>query len=375
MLVLALALAPACGGAPARPAEHGLVPPPTRTAAQDRSVRSLLLDLAAAQLCKRLTGTFVALPDSDAATGPAAGASPSAGRLWIEHCEATRHDNKLALRLAGRGWTWVEKTAAGPMGTSFTVRGQLKFRSSVDLLGAIDLAYAEDARRVTLWVTPPSPADAHVVPTGAVPVAPNGGWSTFVAALGSALGASAADRARPMVEQQGSAQMADRLSRGFTFTVDLCTGQSDSIVGPLGNGEMPRRPWPEDGKRWLDNQRVRLRKGGLDAAGPFTSSDGAVHLDLAVEHGPGVSVELLCADDAHRVLAAWLAGGDVPSPRPLAEQTVSAGVTTFVEVDARSCPVVALVRPAASTTDATPVVYRYRVYVRGDDAAPVVRCR
>jgi hypothetical protein len=367
--LIAVAGVAACGGSEgaavvsARP-----IAPPRRSAAEDRALRALLLDLAERHLCDRLRGSFVALPDVDAASGAAGGASPSAGRWWIEACEVERRGDRVVMTLGGRGTTWVERSTEAALGTSFTVRGHLRFRADIVVSGEVDVAYSDARKRVTLWLTPRRAADARVVPLGAVPVEPDGGWSAFLGAVGGIFGDSVEERARPMVEEQGSAQMAERLARGFTFTADLCSGQMDTIVGALGNGEVPERPWEVGETRWLANQRVRLREGGVDLAGPFEGSGAVVHVDVEVERGEGVVVSTRCAGG----LPEWeqTGTGAGTGAGTSGAVVIRRGTRSFVEVDTEECPRVLVMRPMGEE----PVVLRYRAFALGDAAEPLVRC-
>jgi len=231
---------------------------------------------------------------------------------------------------------------------------------------------------ISLWFTPGDGGlEASVAPTGAVPVEPEGGWSRLVAGLGGLFGASIQERAAPMVEEQGSAQLRERLARGFTFTFDLCRGQADGLVGALGNGEVPERPYPPDGLRWLANQRVRLRPGGLDVAGPFQPQGAPLHVDLEVERGEGIEAELVCAERVPRV--AEQLGVERPvgqrgerraGPRPAAAARVLREAPAFLEADASACPLALVVRPLGPE----PVVYRMRAYGVGERAEPLVEC-
>ena len=371
--LLLLSLLAGCGGGPiaANRSTSPERPTPIRSAAEDAQLRSLLLSLAERHLCDRLRGQYVALPDADVAPGPQGGRSPSAGRLWIERCAAEARDGRLGMHLEGPGWTWVEREASGPAGSSFLVRGHLRFDAEIELEGELDLAYVEGEGLVSLWLTPRGELAAAIEPTGSVPVSPEGGWSAFVAALGGLVGPSIEARARPIVEAQGSAQLRDRLSRGFTFTVDLCRGQPDSIVGSLGNGERPERPYPADGLRWLANQRVRLRAGGLDAAGPFQPEAAPLHVDLEVEQGEAIEARVYCQAAASTIIGAHLR--EAPLGRalePLAVQRVEAGAPTFLEVEGGHCPLVLLVHPLGPG----PTVYRMRAYERGARAEALIEC-
>jgi hypothetical protein len=366
-LAAALLLSIACGGGTSA-APIGTIPPPVRTAAADDDLRRLLLEVAESKLCEALRGSFVPLPGDGEAEGAE---GTGAGRLWVEECDAGQHNDRLELRISGRGWTWVEQSSDGPLGTSFTVRGHLRFTMSFELSGRMDVAYASDSKIVSLWVTPDSPASGSITPTGAVPVAPDGGWSSFVGALGGVFGGSIEERARPIVEEHGSRRLRERMTGGFTFTADLCTGQTDSVVGPLPNGVVPARPWPSVGRPSLANQRMRLRAGGIDAAGPFRA-DAPLRVDVQVEEGAGIEIQAYCEEDARRVVTAFLEEAPAPSTRPRLRHRALRGEPSFVELDASECALVLITTPLGPA--GSEVLYRYRVDDTGAEAPDLITC-
>lgn len=371
---LGIAILGGCGGASE---SRSLIvepsPLPERDAVEDASLRGLFMSVAEKRVCESLQGSYVGLPDVGGPSGRRSGAYPSAGRLRLDRCAITRHGDTLSLSLAGDGWTWVEQTQAGPAGTSFLLRGHVRFQTAIELEGALDVAYAERSGVVSLWMSPKQGVAAKVVPTYAVPVAPEGGWSHFVAAVGGLFGPSIEERARPMVEEEGSLQMSKRLASGFTFTLDLCTSQADSMVGALGNGEVPERPFPPDDRIWLDNQRVRLRAGGIDAAGPFQTEDDLLQVEIDVEEGADLEAGLYCEAEANAIVQAFLRGEQPKKwPRALVKRRLSKSATPhLLEADARSCKVVLL----SFSHQPDPVVFRYRSYERGAQAESLVQCR
>lgn len=371
-LAILLLLAVACGGNSdaVTKTTTPLLPPPERSAVENDNLRRLMVAVAERQLCDQVKGQFVALPDgTETAEGSAAGASPSAGRLWIEDCRAEQRGDNLMMRLEGPGWIWVEQEAAGPMGSTFKVQGFLRFHGIMELEGSVDLAYTDKARLISLWMTPQADVKASITPTGSVPVEPEGGWSSFLAAVGGAIGDSIEERAKPMVEEQGGQMMAEVLQGGFTFTVDVCTGQADSTVGPLANGEKPVRPYPHDGILWQANQRVRLRAGGIDVAGPFASDTAPIHFDFEGESGEGADVELYCEADAANVVRAHLADEPInTSWRPITTHRIDPGSSSYLEADSGRCPVVAILKPRGKD----PTVLKYRVYEVGAEATPMI---
>lgn len=359
----------ACGGAEERRTTP-TIDPPERTAVEDEALRALLVDLAEYHLCDQLEGSFFALPDADSESGALGGRSPSAGRLWVQECETAQVDDRLSLLMAGPGWTWVEDTAEGPMGTSFAVRGQLRFNARVQVVGEIDVSYSREHRLVSLWVTPTDPADANIEPTGAVPVEPEGGWSSFIGAVGGVFGDTVEERAVPMVQEKGSEQLSARLSAGFTFVVDLCTGQADSVVGPLPNGTVPVRPYAQTPGVWLANQRVRLRSDGFDVSGPFPESENPLRVDIEVESGEPVDVRAYCASDGDQVAGAFVQQQSPAVVETLARHRAESGVASYFEFDASECEVVLAVSPTGSAD----TLYRFRVFETNREPKPLINC-
>ena len=363
-----------CGSAPPpEPSAPETVAPPERSGAQDESLRRLFAAVVEGHLCETLGGHYLGLPEEGSPSGPAAGAAPVGGRLRVERCRATRTGDTVALHLEGIGWSFLSEREEGPMGSAFVVRGSLPFEATVTLEGPVDVAYVEDRRLLSLYLTPSRVPEASLVPIGAIPVAPEGGWSRFVGNLGDLFGDSPEERARPRVEEEGSARFRDRLKSGFTITVDLCRGQMDPFVGALAPGEVPERPFPEDGLPWTDNRRVRLHPEGLDAAGPFP---GHLAVELVGEEG-AATMEARCAEDATATVAAFLAGrtesegetseGPETEP-PLARASFRAGDRTLLEVRA-DCDVVLLTRPDEATS-----LHRYRVRAPGAEPHGLVPC-
>ena len=256
-LLFACGVLAGCGDGP--PTEETPVPTPARTAAQDRAIRALAADLARHRACEVLRERFVPLPEDR----PEAARRVVEGRLWVDRCEARREGEGLALSLGGRGWQWVERSAPGPLGTRFTVRGTVRLEARVELTSALDVRYDEAARRVLVALTPVAPPSATVRPIGTIPLAPEGGWSSLVGGLGSLVGLSPEAQARPLLEEEAALIVRRQLARGMTLAIDLCTGQPDVAFGPLGDGEaLPPPPFPAaEGALFLDNARVRLHAG------------------------------------------------------------------------------------------------------------------
>lgn len=352
--------------------EASPVAEPTRTAVQDRAIRSLMLDAGEGQLCDALAGMLVPLPDSAARSGAAAGMNPAVGRLWVERCSAERRGEQLVVGLQGRGWIWSDEQRQGPLGTRFAVNGLLRFRVSAEIAGVVDLGYAEGEHLLSIWLTPRQRPTATMTTLGEVPLRPEGGWSGILGAVGEMLGGSLGEQARPAVAQVGGALIARRLSRGLTATVDLCTGQVDTVLGALENGVTPRRPFPPDGERWVANQRVRLHQGTVDIAGPFGEREQQIQVEVVSEAGPDFAARLVCQEQAVGVIESFVAGRPAPLVTELRQQRVRSGRSVTLELERSRCPVMLITTSPARADEA--VELRYRVVVPGATVEPLVEC-
>lgn len=360
--LLALALLEACaedGPAPIAP-----IAAPERSAVQDRAMRGLVMDIAEHQACAALRDRFVPLPEE--ATGGLRRAV--VGRLWVSECRVAREDDRLAVHIGGRGWRWVERTAAGPFGSSFTVRGTVRLQAAFELTSEVDVRYDEDGHRLFLALTPNATPHARVRPIGAIPLEPAGGWSSIIGGLGGLLGMSPRDRARPLLEEEGARSVERELSRGATLVVDLCTSQVDVLIGALGDGVAPPEPpYPGHDVRWLDNARVQLHPGSIDLAGPWDTSDGDLVQELEVESGGPVEVALFCRPEAAIVASAYLAGGDADLSAAVSRHTMSGTSTLAIPRDACAEPHV-LLRASRDTT------LRYRIRRENQVPEALVDC-
>ncbi len=352
----------ACGDAPAAPVE--LIEAPQRTAAQDTATRALLAEMARYRVCGGLQNRFVPLPEDR----PGAQRRVTEGRLWVNDCRVTREGERLSLHLSGRGWQWVERTAPGPLGSSFTVRGTVRLEASIDITSELDISSDVDAHRVRIALTPTDPPRARVTPIGTIPIEPDGGWSGLIGGLGGLLGLSPRDQARPLLEEQAALTVRRQLASGATLTLDLCTGQPDLVLGPLADdASADPPPFDEGGVRWIDNARVRVHPGGLDLSGPWTTRDGDATFELDVESGGPVEVAVLCRDDAARLASSYLAGGDAT----LAGHVSTARVSGRAAIPLRGADCEA---PHVLLTSPVDTLLRYRVLREGDEPEAQIDC-
>jgi len=360
-LLAGLLLLAGCGDAPAPTIEP--VEAPHRTAVEDGAMRALVAEMARHRACEAVQGRFLPLPEDR----PGAQRRVTEGRLWVQECTVEREDESLSLHLAGRGWQWVERSAPGPLGSSFTVRGTVRLEASFDVTAEIDLRADVDARLARIALTPTDPPRARVTPIGTIPVEPDGGWSSVIGGLGSIFGLSPRDQARPLLEEQAALTVRRQLAGGATISLDLCTGQPDVVLGPLAD-EAPLEAAPfDDGARWVDNARVRLHAGGLDLSGPWDTSEEDASLELDVESGGPVEVTVLCQADAAQLASSFLAGGTATVQRSASHQSVSGRAT--IPLRKADCPSshVLLVAPVDT-------LLRYRVTSDEDEAHALIGC-
>lgn len=369
--LIVLATLTACGDIP----EDGVVlrPPdaPHRTAVQDQAVRALMMDIAEARACDEVNGRFVPLPE-DRPDGPTrAVQSITEGRLWVSECRAVREDDHLALHVAGRGWRWVDRTSAGPLGSSFTARGQLRFEATIDVDVAMDLRYEHDAHRALIALTPLDRVHARVAPIGSIPVVADGGWSGIIGNLGALLGAPVEAQAQSAIGEEGAMIAQRQLSSGATLAIDLCTGQLDGALGALSDDADPgERPYPQEAERWLDNARVEVRAGALDLSGPFDASERALRFDVDVESGGPADVAILCGEEAERVASAYLSSARARIGERAAHGAASPQHPLAITLEPGRCEeAVLMVRPSGERS----VRFRYRVRRDGETTDAWVR--
>lgn len=348
-------LVTACGES----ATHSAPPiaTPDRTAAQDRAVRALIADIAEHRVCSILRDRFVPLPEDR----PLAQRRVTEGRLWVSGCRAERTDRGLSLHLEGRGWQWVERTGAGPVGSAFTVRGTVRVETTLDLSTEVDVRYDDEEHRVLLALTPTDSPRARVTPIGSIPVAPSGGWSSIVGGIGGLFGLSPEAQARPLLEEQAALTIERELARGATLSLGLCSSQLDVVLGPIGDEEAMEPPPYPGNERWVDNARVRLHRGGLDLSGPWDTAEGDGIFDLTVESGGPVMLAVICRPEAAIVASSFLAGGPPQTNSPVARQSVRQAAS--VALRAADCA-----QPHVLLTSDGEATVRYRV--RRDGLAP-----
>ncbi len=334
----------------------------------DEELRALVTDVIAPQLCPRLVGAFVGLPGDETAEGAAAGELPSAGRWWVRQCEAAVVDGRLAFRIAGPGFTWVEQESHG-----FRVRQYVLFEAEASLTTELSLAYDPEARIASLWMAPIGEVMATITPRGALTAEATSFFSRVVGGILELTSANADARARAEAERVGSEQLRARLGAGFTMTLALDRQQVDFMVGALPRGVTPARPYPDEpGVPWILNQRSRIERGGVDIVGPIPPSAEALLLDFELEEGDGVVVRTACEEPVHDYLDARYretAPATTPAPPPGSDLFTAAtvGERRRVELPPSSCARLLLIAPR--TPSEGPNRMRYRVLPRVTSAS------
>lgn len=364
LVALMCALLAACGGASpsspttAEPAAPITSPPSGAPMESSAEVTALLRDVLVPAMCPKLLGSFIGLPGEGDARGPAAGTLPSVGRWWIRRCETNIEGPRLALRLGGAGWTWVDRESRG-----FRVRQYVLFEADVALSANVAIGYDEARQVVSLWMRPEGGVVATVEPRGVVSAEATGFFSSVIGGALAIAGDSVSDRARAEAQEIGSAQMRERLANGFTMTFVLDSRQMDFMVGALDRGQVPERPYATDhGTPWIVNQRSMVWPGGLDVIGPLSFEDGGDQLlDVVLEEGSAAVIRSVCVEPMTRYLDARYRMPPTTAPPPGGQDLVSLveGAERSVRIPRADCETLLVVVPDARAT--LPIKLRYRV--------------
>jgi hypothetical protein len=364
---------PTTASATAQPPSPAATPP---AAPVDDEVRALITSALTPQMCPRMLGSFIGLPGEGSASGPAAGALPSAGRWWIRSCDARTQGDRILLSIGGPGWTWIDRETSG-----FRVRQYLLFEAQAELGADVAVGYERASRVATLWMRPAEGVRATITPRGVVSAEATGFFSSILGGVAAATGNSVSERARQQAGELGSTMLRDRLAVGFTMTLSLDRNQVDFMVGSLQRGEVPERPYPPTTHApWVVNQRSTVWPGGLDVVGPVDPRSGRLGIDLALEEGDGATVRATCADALTQYFDARFRTPDVAPPAPPAGVVVaelSAGaaaqhITLPDTVPGGPCALLLTIAPRGGSL---PARLRYRVAPEAPGAAPAPAAR
>lgn len=316
----------------------------------------LLAEVLAPRICDQVLGSFIGMPGEGGHEGAAAGLDPSVGRWWIRQCRAEVVDRRLAVSIAGSGWTWLDRESMG-----FRVRQYLRFDAAATFSASLHVGYDARTRIATVWLRPAPGVSAQVTPIGLVRAEATGLISSVLGGILDLTGNSASARARAQAAEEGSTQLRDKLATGFTVTYAVDSNQMDFMLGELPRGQVPERPWPSAGDRaWIVNERSAVWPGGMDVVGPIPAEAESLALDLVLEEGENATLRRVCEDELGRWLdAAWngVHSGRLPGEAVAALSAV--GQTRTVSLEPRNCRSFLLVTPGADAS--LPVMLRYRV--------------
>ncbi len=252
----------------------------------NKTLRFDLLRYGLAKFCHEMQQRGVALKLRDG--------QPIAGRFFASSCQSELLENgerqTLALRYAGRGYTWTNVT--GRVG--FEVQGFIEY--------APDFKLHDD----TLYIYfRPQNVDASRFHTTLVEAqAPQAGLAV--------LGVSA--------DQLGHDTLIGQLRRGFTV-VRARDGATDFAPGLLPAGEHPFHPFEirASDKVTLDNNRTELHAGQQDYIGGFAVEEGqALFLTLTLDGASAVDVLVLPEAQGRQMITQYttVAGPAVPPTAP-----------------------------------------------------------
>ncbi|QQR90510.1 MAG: hypothetical protein IPJ88_01835 [Myxococcales bacterium] len=347
----------ACGGSGASSAGQATVSCPVQEqkAASQPEIEALLRDVLAPQLCARVQGSFVALPEEGAPEGPLAASAPAVGRWNIDSCQSQIKDDVLEVFLQGSGFTWVDQQSSG-----FQVKQYLFFDASASFRAKAHLGYEPTKKVVSLWLIPDGAVQANVQPKGDVSARATNVFSSVVGGVldfaGSSVDAQAVEQAR----HTGTERFKRILAKGFTLSIDLGKQQSDFMVGQLALGELPKRPFDNllEGQ-WLINGRSKIWPGGWDILGPIPQQPEPRVLQVGLETGHAAELSVLCAELMQDFLRGEQAfSSDMPKLARKLSKIDKVGMLESIKLPDLSCPLVVMITPAAG--NAEPVTLRYR---------------
>ncbi len=331
------------------------------------SLKALMIDLAAYNVCERLKGRYHLL--SSGGSSPEGSKKANTGVIRIDTCNAREIDPKhLRIDLSGIGWQWISR-GKEQLGATFKVEDNAKFAVDISMVGTFDTAYDQAEHILTLWFVPTQPVDVNLRVRGGIDVDPDSIWSSIVGIAGSITGKSPEERAEKTIRKQGGRLFQSKLSSGLTLIVDLCSGKHYFKLGTFPAGELPENATP--GKPYPANGRGVLHTGSMLAAGPFDTDKPITARFKAVEGG--VRVSLVCERDAEKVARAYVNSTLFPGFKPLAEKIIRPGRPGTLRIKSdQKCRVVLLMRPLIGQT--ATATFNYTVYHEGAKSKPLVDC-
>lgn len=346
----------------------------------ENNLRQLLVDLTAANLCRRVEGSIIPLPGKAKEGGKIA----SAGLFWAEKCSIDETDpTHLHILVDGKGWFWVstESTSAG---AKFDVADYARFEINLDMVATTDLAYHAQRHIVTGWLKPTEPVKANLRVIESVAVDPQGVWAEILGGVASVVGKSPGERAQQGITEEGTSKLQNKLAEGLSVAMNLCTGRRATHLGLLPPGEMPEIAFDPVGERPKGSGRVTLQRGGLMLFGPFHPEVRGEVVEeqpkvrelvarIAMKSDGAVAAALTCEEEARHVFNRYM---HEPSPPKLS--TLDRGViignqeTVDIRLETQDCPIVVMVRPAESRDE--PITFEWTVFNPGSRFEPLVHC-
>lgn len=329
-------------------------------------LNALMIDFAGYNICDRLKGQYIPLSSRGTSSGEK---KTNTGVIRIDTCNTRETDpGHLMLEISGIGWQWVSRKKE-QLGATFAVDDNIKFGVKISMLGAFDMAYAQEKHILTLWFVPTRPVDANLKVMGGVDVDTESLWSSIVGVAGSMTGQTPEQRAETAISAQGDRLVRSRLSQGMTLIIDLCTSRHYFKLGTFPAGEIPESSGT--GRKYLVNSKGILHEGSVLMAGPF-DTEKPVIASLNADQGR-IKVSLICEDDAKKTSDAFLNGRILSDVRPLAEDTVQPGRPVTMKVKAKAgCKVVLFMRPSDPLKGVS--LFDYSAYHEGAKAKPLVDC-
>lgn len=351
----------------ARPhvAAHGDAVPP-----QDRAgeLERLMLAATEYQTCKGQVGRLVGITSTDVSTIPPPDRTlvPVTGRLWLERCVARRESGGVHVALAGRGWTSVHTTRTADVGSEFAADGLTVFA----LLGEFSASFrvAGSSSTLSVWLPNPEVSALNFNLLRRPSIRPIDAVGQAGRVLTTIWG-DYEQRIVTKITEEGTARARAALESGFTATIDLCTSQPDSVPGILSPGVRPRRPYADDGSRWLANERVQLDGDLVDFAGPYDGRGAPIRVETEVEAGSGIAVRVACVDQVRGYIDAWIRGQVSPDALRRDLALMPQPPRNTQDFDGR-CPLVLVSAPLASNG----ATYRFRVSATRERPEPIVQC-
>jgi hypothetical protein len=274
--------------------------------------------------------------------------------------------------LDARAWRWVDEKSK-KLGATFEVDQYATMKVSVELQGSVELAYSDRAHVLNLWVVPSRAPKADVRPLRQMDAEAKGAWSELLGAFGRVIGQGPDQQATKQVKKKGGKQFEKQLGRGYSVAVDMCTGQRHEKLGELPEGKLPPVAFPPGDRRWLENERVRLQKGGIDLTGQFKVDAGKLEAEIDVEDGGPLRAALVCEADAARIATAFTEGKKLPRVDPLVERVVTKGASKTLKADNLGCPAVLYTVPEPKAK--LPATFKLIVYEPGNRIEPLVPCK